>query len=306
MKNIFQHLFKPNVQASNDRLDTADALMDGRAPELRKRPVASIRKFGIHAREMSLKLRRPRSKLLSPFQVTFRISLILAAAQVPIVLSLLALPTETGIFTVAVIDALMLAVLSIAPIYIWVIRPFVRARDEAFAQISYLAHTDALTSLANRRLISRHLAMLIAACARHRSYGAVLMLDLDGFKHINDLHGHKMGDALLVGAAARIQNSVRSEDVAGRVGGDEFVVLVHRLGSVERIAREGALRMAEDLIKTISQQYEIDGKTLEIGASVGIRMVGFDGVDADMAMVGADVALYRAKQDGKKRAVFYE
>ncbi|MEQ1882069.1 MAG: diguanylate cyclase, partial [Burkholderiales bacterium] len=77
-----------------------------------------------------------------------------------------------------------------------------------------------------------------------------------------------------------------TEDVAGRVGGDEFVVLVHGLGGVERMAREGALRMAEDLIKTLSQPYEIDGQTLEIGASVGIRMMGFDKPDADMAMVG--------------------
>jgi diguanylate cyclase (GGDEF)-like protein len=183
-------------------------------------------------------------------------------------------------------------VLSIPAIYIWVIKPFVHARDDALAQISHLALTDPLTQLANRRLISKHLGTIIAGRVRHKDYGAILLIDLDGFKPVNDDHGHDAGDALLVEIAARLRSIVRSEDVAGRLGGDEFVVLIYRLSADERIAHDMALRISENLIRMVNKPFDFNGKILQVGASIGIRLLGFEEMDTVAAMSEADIAMY--------------
>ena len=245
-------------------------------------------------------------KLLTTKQVALRIAIIISSAELMIMLVLRVIPHEAGTYSVAVLDTALLAVLSIPAIYIWVIKPFVDARDEALSQISHLALTDPLTQLANRRLISKHLGKIIAGSVRHKDHGAVLLIDLDGFKPVNDSHGHETGDAVLVEIAERLRSIVRSEDVVGRLGGDEFVVLIHRLGADERIAHDRALRIAEKLINTINKTFDFNGKTLHVGASIGIRLLGFEELDTETAISEADIAMYRAKEAGRGRAVFFE
>lgn len=128
-----------------------------------------------------------------------------------------AVPHEASTHSEAFLDAASLVLLSTPPIYWWVIKPFVDARDEALAQVSHLAHVDPLTQLANRRLLSKHLQRAVAGIVRHRIYGALLLLDLDGFKLINDAHGHDAGDAVLVEIAKRMQSITRSEDIVARL-----------------------------------------------------------------------------------------
>jgi diguanylate cyclase (GGDEF)-like protein len=245
-------------------------------------------------------------KLLTTKQVVIRIAVIISTAEILIMLVLGAIPHEASTYSEAVLDAVLLVVLSTPPIYIWVIKPFVIARDEALAQISHLAHVDPLTQLANRRLLSKHLEKAVAGIVRHKIYGALLLLDLDGFKPINDAHGHDAGDAVLVEIAKRMQSITRSEDIVARLGGDEFVALVSHLDVDERIARDKALRIAKKLIDLVNKPFDFNGKTLHVGASIGIRLLGFEELDTETAIRDTDIAMYRAKQAGKGCAVFFE
>lgn len=245
-------------------------------------------------------------KLLTTKQVVIRIAVIISTAEILIMLVFGAIPHEANTYSEAVLDAVLLVVLSTPPIYIWVIKPFVIARDEALAQISHLAHVDPLTQLANRRLLSRHLEKTVAGIVRHKIYGALLLLDLDGFKPVNDAHGHDAGDAVLVEIAKRLQSITRSEDIVARLGGDEFIVLINHLDADERMAHDKASRIARKLIGLVNKPFDFNGKTLHVGASIGIRLLGFEELDAETAIRDADIAMYRAKQAGKGCAVFFE
>lgn len=245
-------------------------------------------------------------KLLSKIQVAIRIVIIITLAEFLVMLLIRSISHGAGPYTEAAYDAVLLAALSIPAIYIWVIKPFVNARDMALAQVSRLALTDPVTQLANRRLISTHLEKLITGSVRHKDYGAVLLIDLDGFKLVNDKYGHEAGDALLVEVAKRIQFIIRSEDVVGRLGGDEFIVLLPRLGGDARLAHDRALRVAETLIKAIRNPFDFNDKTLQVGASIGICLLGFEGQDMETAIREADIAMYSAKKAGRGCAVFFE
>jgi len=245
-------------------------------------------------------------KLLTIKQVVIRIATIIWVAEVLIMLVLWIVPHELNKYSEALVDAVLLVVLSTPAIYMWVIKPFVNARDEALSQISYLAHVDPLTRLANRRLLSKHLEKIVADGVRHKDHGAALLIDLDGFKPVNDIYGHETGDAVLVEIAERLRAIVRSEDVVGRLGGDEFIVLLHRLGADEREARAKVQRISEKLIDSVKIPFEISDKKLYIGASIGIRFLYLEELDADTVIREADIAMYQAKQAGGGCAVFFE
>jgi two-component system cell cycle response regulator len=245
-------------------------------------------------------------KLLSKKHVTIRVAAIVASAELFIMLVLEVIPHEAELYSEAILDVALLAVLSTPLIYLWAIKPFVTARDEALAEISHLANVDPLTQLANRRLLSKFLERDVASNVRHKFHGVVLLVDLDGFKLVNDAHGHDAGDAILIEVAKRLQSITRSEDIVGRLGGDEFVVLISRLDADERIAHEKALRIAEKLIYLVRNPVHFNGKKLHVDASIGIRLLGFEQVDIETVIREADIAMYRAKQAGGGRAVFFE
>lgn len=245
-------------------------------------------------------------KLLSTQQVVIRISAIIATAEFLIMLALALVPFEMGKYTEAILDVILLALLTTPFIYLWVIKPYVNARDEALVQISKLAFTDSLTQLANRRHLLIHLKRIIAASVRHKMYGALLAIDLDGFKRVNDTHGHDAGDAVLVEIARRFSSSLRSEDVAGRMGGDEFIILVDHIDADEQLAQSKILHIADKLIHLANIPFAFNGSNLHVGASIGICLLGFEHLDADAAISKADTAMYRAKKIGKGCAIFFD
>jgi len=242
---------------------------------------------------------------LSTRQVIFRIVAIISVAEFLIMLVFGLIPYELGIFNKAVVDIASLALITTPLIYYWIVSPFVSARDEALSHIDHLAHTDPLTQLPNRRLLYKYLEKYMASTARHKSYGAILLIDLDGFKELNDVYGHDAGDQVLIEVSERIQSIIRSEDVAARLGGDEFVVLLQHIGVDERKAEDSALQVAEKLVDLIKEPIPFNGVILNVGASIGVRQFSSDLVDTETAIKDADIAMYKAKNGGRSRAVLF-
>jgi diguanylate cyclase (GGDEF)-like protein/PAS domain S-box-containing protein len=161
------------------------------------------------------------------------------------------------------------------------------------------ANHDELTGLPNRRLLVEHARRLLSVALRQRRQAAVLVLDLDGFKEVNDVFGHAYGDALLRRVALRLAAVLREYDVVARAGGDEFVVL---LPEIEEPAV--ALRVAEKLVAAAREDLEAAGRSLRIHASVGVALFPDDGNDFEALLARADAAMYAAKAGGKNRFRF--
>jgi diguanylate cyclase (GGDEF)-like protein len=161
------------------------------------------------------------------------------------------------------------------------------------SRMSYLAHHDALTSLPNRMAFQHNLAQSVALADRQQGSLALLFIDLDGFKTINDSFGHDIGDQMLVQAAARLHECVRASDMVGRLGGDEFVVLL-----TDNPNAEQAALVADKVIGAISKPYQIPGANPVLGASVGIAMYPVHAKTADQLLIVADTAMYVAKRAG--------
>jgi diguanylate cyclase (GGDEF)-like protein len=183
----------------------------------------------------------------------------------------------------------------------WVaIHEDVTERHRTEARIAHMARHDALTDLPNRiELEDRIQAALLRT--QKGEQAAILSLDLDRFKQVNDTLGHPIGDALLKLVAERLRHVVREEDTVARMGGDEFAIV--QLGAFQP---GGATNLAQRLIDAISAPYEIDGQQIVIGTSVGIAVAPTDGDAAPALLKSADVALYRAKTDGRGRYRFFE
>ncbi len=167
-------------------------------------------------------------------------------------------------------------------------------------EAAHSAHHDFLTGLPNRLLLSDRIGQAIALAPRHSKQVAVLFLDLDGFKHINDSLGHAVGDRLLRSVAVRLQEQVRGSDTVSRQGGDEFVVL---LSDAEKWV--DAATVAERMIAAIGKAHNIDGQDLNITTSIGISVYPDDGDDAETLIKNADTAMYQAKDNGRNGFQFF-
>lgn len=162
------------------------------------------------------------------------------------------------------------------------------------AALASLALHDALTGLPNRRLLMDRLSLAIAHARRNQRTMAVMFLDLDGFKRINDTRGHDAGDMLLRLFAERLVATVRQEDTVARLGGDEFVIALHEAIDVEQVSR-----LVSKVISAVSQPYCIQGDDVHMTVSVGVSVYPMHGQDEETLMKSADLALYEAKQAGK-------
>jgi diguanylate cyclase (GGDEF)-like protein/PAS domain S-box-containing protein len=172
-------------------------------------------------------------------------------------------------------------------------------RKRAETRIAHMAHHDALTTLPNRVLMRQRMEDMLAA--RDGGHFAVLCIDLDNFKSVNDTLGHPLGDLLLQHVSNRLRGELRDGDTVARLGGDEFAVLQADAG-----AADTASVLAERLLAVISEPYELDGHMVAVGASIGIALASNDGSDPDRLLKQADMALYRAKGDGKGAFRFFE
>ncbi|MFZ5630632.1 MAG: bifunctional diguanylate cyclase/phosphodiesterase [Spirochaetota bacterium] len=173
-------------------------------------------------------------------------------------------------------------------------------RKRAEAQIRYLGQHDILTGLPNRALFADRLAQTIAMAERHRSFFALLFLDLDHFKKINDSYGHRAGDAFLRQVAERLVAGVRAIDTVSRQGGDEFIILLNELAHPE-----DAGTVARGICERLSDPFEIEGVRLHASVSVGIAVYPKDGGSADTLLRNADIAMYHAKSRGRNQYQFF-
>ena len=169
------------------------------------------------------------------------------------------------------------------------------------AKIAHMAHHDALTDLPNRSLFGEQLGFALARMRRHGGLAAVLCLDLDSFKVVNDTLGHTAGDTLLRLVSDRLRSAIDEDDLVARFGGDEFAILLTTCADVETVEQRAA-----DLVRRLDVPFEIDGQEVRIGVSIGIATAPGDGDGAEILLRNADLALYRAKADGKHQHRFFE
>jgi diguanylate cyclase (GGDEF)-like protein/PAS domain S-box-containing protein len=174
------------------------------------------------------------------------------------------------------------------------------ARKHAEARIHYLAHHDMLTGLPNRAYLTERLTTILALARRHGTLVAIMFIDLDNFKTVNDSLGHHVGDVLLKQVAARIKEVLREADMVSRLGGDEFLVIL-----ADFAAPEDAAKVAEKLLQVISAPIELEGRELCANASIGISVFPRDGDNADDLIRHADAAMYSAKEHGRGHSRFY-
>lgn len=172
-------------------------------------------------------------------------------------------------------------------------------QKETERRIEHLAYYDALTDLPNRALLSQRAELALGLAARRDEEAAVMFLDLDRFKDINDSLGHAEGDELLVQVARRLQRLIRETDTVCRLGGDEFVLLLPNTG------QPGAAYLARKLLASFRQPYTVGGHHLQITTSVGIALYPHDGTTFTELLKNADAALYQAKQEGRNNWMFY-
>ena len=168
-------------------------------------------------------------------------------------------------------------------------------------QMAHAAQHDFLTGLPNRALLNDRVNQVISLAHRHDTKSAVVFLDLDGFKHINDSLGHPTGDRLLQSVAERLVNCVRGSDTVSRQGGDEFLVL---LSEVEH--PEDAAISAGRMLRAVAEPHSIDRRDLRVTASIGLSVYPDDGLDAETLVKNADTAMYQAKENGRHSYQFFK
>jgi diguanylate cyclase (GGDEF)-like protein/PAS domain S-box-containing protein len=173
-------------------------------------------------------------------------------------------------------------------------------RKRAEKKIAHLAHYDYLTDLPNRALFLDVLGHSIALAKRNKHKVAILFLDLDGFKKINDAHGHDAGDLLLKEVAVRLKETVRGSDAVARVGGDEFIIVLDNINSEDNVAL-----VAHKINVALLAPFEVNGQPCQVGGSIGISMFPQDSKDSEQLIKLADDAMYMAKQSGKNSYKFY-
>jgi len=171
-------------------------------------------------------------------------------------------------------------------------------------QIKHMAYHDSLTKLPNRELLLDRLHQSLAHARRINNYLAVLMLDLDHFKSINDTLGHPVGDDLLIHVGQRLRKCIRNEDTAARIGGDEFVILLTDLGNQDSAIKH-ASQIAEKISAQLMPSYDIHGNNLTVTPSIGIALFPDDGDNPEILIKHSDTAMYQAKEQGRNNYQFF-
>jgi diguanylate cyclase (GGDEF)-like protein/PAS domain S-box-containing protein len=174
-------------------------------------------------------------------------------------------------------------------------------RKNAEEKLEHIAHYDILTDLPNRELLADRLSHAMVQCQRRNQSLAVAYMDLDGFKAVNDTHGHDLGDKLLVELSKRMKEALREGDTLARIGGDEFIAIMVDLESIE-----GCKPVLERLLKTTAEPVTVDDTVVQVSLSIGVTLYPQDGVDGDQLMRHADQAMYIAKQAGKNRYQLFD
>jgi|GEM_PF-629775 len=174
-------------------------------------------------------------------------------------------------------------------------------------EIQELAYYDPLTHLANRRLLEEAVAETLQHSIEKKHFGALLFIDLDHFKELNDTFGHDAGDMLLIQTASRLKESIRESDLAARLGGDEFIILLKNLGTQKGIAHHLAQSIAQKILSHLSKPYALAHGNYILGASIGFTLFGDDAQKETATLIKeADIAMYQAKEKGRNQISFYD
>lgn len=188
---------------------------------------------------------------------------------------------------------------------LWMTRD-ITVRKEAEKEVEKLAYYDPLTDLPNRRLLTERLKQCVERMKRSNKTGALLFLDIDNFKRINDSLGHAAGDELLIEVAKRLSLVVRSSDTLARIGGDEFVVLLEYVGEDNKQANNEAAIVAQKIKKVFTDNFELGALAFQVSTSIGICLIENINSTADNILKFADTAMYRAKVKGGNSYSFYD
>ena len=231
----------------------------------------------------SIEIKNPQNKVLGllSWQPDKPGSLILSKIKFPLIILLIGI----GLLTVVIIRISL--------------KTTQRLKD-AYENLTHLANHDVLTGLANRRLFDELLEQTIHSARRDNISSAMLYLDLDGFKKVNDTYGHYNGDLLLVAVAERLKDSIREADTIARIGGDEFTILLRNTSSQSDIKTT-----VEKIQTALNQPIILSDNEVKISASIGITMIPQDGTDPDILLTNADNALYESKKQGRNTFRFY-
>ncbi len=174
-------------------------------------------------------------------------------------------------------------------------------RKDIEEHMQHMAQYDALTHLPNRALFDDRLHQAIAGAQRNKTHLALMFIDLDKFKPVNDTYGHGVGDLLLKEVAVRIQDCLRDSDTAARIGGDEFVILLPAIETAQDASKVG-----EKIRLSLNQPFELAGHTLQIGSSIGVAVYPQHGSDEKLLVKSADIAMYHAKKNGRNNVKIYQ
>jgi len=233
---------------------------------------------------------------------------VLIAASVPLEASLASWRAERNfIILVALVFAAM--ILAAGGFAVWYLARMAQARltiKHSKAEIEHLAFYDHLTNLPNRLLLTDRINHALINSQRKQTFGVLLFLDLDNFKNINDTQGHDVGDLLLKQVALRLTSHVRAHDTVARLGGDEFVVLLEDLSKNSLEAAELAKRIGKTLSSQLALPYELASQSHKSSASIGATLFGADSASAADLLKQADIAMYRAKAQGRNDLCFFD
>jgi diguanylate cyclase (GGDEF)-like protein len=177
---------------------------------------------------------------------------------------------------------------------------------EMVEEVHQLAFYDSLTGLANRSLLIDRLQIALLTSSRKQQFGAILFIDIDKFKMINDTLGHGLGDMLLKEVANRLKRSVRKVDTVARIGGDEFAIFVENLGQSEEDALRNISRVSEKILTTLAQEYNLGSQDYLSSASIGVNLFYGNDKSVDELINHADMAMYKAKSLGRNRVRFFD
>lgn len=186
------------------------------------------------------------------------------------------------------------------------IRADITNRKQVEEEAKRMAFHDALTGLPNRRLMGERVRQALVRAEREKHHGALLLMDLDHFKEINDTQGHAQGDELLRQVAERLERAVRQSDTVARLGGDEFVVILDDLGPQIDVATTRAGDLGEKIRVTLDQPYDLKGERVLTSSSIGVVMFSSTADDPDEMLKQADMALYKAKEAGRNSVRFFD
>ncbi len=204
------------------------------------------------------------------------------------------------------LNAIVLA-LGVTPFIVsWVIKPYVSKQLEAITQAEFSAYHDPLTKLPNRRLLTEHIDKSLALSSRNKYISALIFLDLDGFKKINDQFGHLVGDGVLVEVANRLSLYIRTEDIVSRHGGDEFVIFLQDVADNKQQARVHIHTFVEKIRQNLATPIRINEQVFQIESSYGVSILAANWVSSAFAIHEADMAMYQAKKLKQNKLVFSE